>query len=274
MMTNQCKAKNPLTCPYHGISEYSGLDKAGAEVLEALNSSRTFLLNRKQRKENLLKAYSMEDFLKPEQYSKYVTFDETKGNPKPGKFFTAESEWQDSYLKNSNSPETYKQMKLAVWKMIMGDSLNIKIRDGQELDNAEKSTVRMLDRIYGTLPERGIMNRLFRGVSFSSETEFKNWLKNNSTTGEDMLAVNEYIRTSVYARVAHSFSQKRPYSVIFEYITKGGLYTEKFSPAPQEAEVLFNKEKKFKLSGTYTTEIYNPELRQKQTLRIVNLTDA
>jgi len=272
MVPVRCRAKDKSKCRIHGIpTKFTSLNMASQEILDEIQERKVFLINRAQRIEKIRKLYTVDSFMKPEEYSSAVNDWDYGLRGSAKLFYQAESRYQHDYLEQNLSESEFKEVKTALKAMTANEKHNIVVRNDNAIDSfstfegyqQHNAIIAATRQAFAVAPTRQFENRLFRGFKFQSEQDYQQWFKNNVTVidGKPGMRFKEFVRTSAQPRRAWSFAQDKNYPVLFEVVSKSGLYLDKLAPyTNQEQEVLFNANTNFTLENTFETEVKDHDL--------------
>jgi hypothetical protein len=283
MIFKNCKAKEPKICKYHGIQNAMGGSLNCQEVASlASNYISSYLLKlfngiERQDVEGMIALYKKDSFL-PSSFYLNLKANSSNDDAISNENFKAEAIRQLQELKKSN---VLGLVKTPFKVMTKDHKWNRYIRNTNFLVSEEEKDklsilIEAMDQAYSTTTKRVYPNRLFRGVAFKDKKDFAEWFSNNSEETSSLgvvLQTKEYFRTSTSLSRAYSFASDRKYPVIFEVLTREGIYLdEELSSAPQEKEVLINKMTCFKVEGLKSV-IVNDENQQKRVI-VVSLAET
>jgi SPP1 gp7 family putative phage head morphogenesis protein len=138
---------------------------------------------------------------------------------------------------------------------------------GEKLDESEiKEKINNIDTFLEGAPKMN--GTVYRGMKFSKEgkepiRQFNKFV--NDVGSKKSFMFKQFTSTSTDKDVALDFSMdKENYGVLFKIKSKNGVYLNGLSLIPEEKEVLFNKETKFKILGIDRSNPQNVQITMEE----------
>lgn len=265
----KCRAKDPYECKYHGFptlmsGNHTAENVSGTIIKNLVHKN----ITKSTAAKKLLDLYRSETFLSEKSYLSLIE-NAYDGKEFSDNNFEAESKAQLEKFEATDKFDI-KTITSAFKTMTLEDGWNSLIREDEEHVLIDRM-LSVLDHAYSLVPKRAFSNRLFRGVAFENKQAFASWVSSNSITyngATPAIKNKEYFRTSTNLYRAYSFAGDSNYPVIFEVLSKDGVYLNgQLSRAPQEREVLLNRNTSFNIVGI--TE--NVEVKENGTTNFITV---
>ena len=282
---SKCRAKDPIHCPIHGTKRFVNYDQPADTVVNAIENR---LIGLKQLKApTLLEAYTNDNFLTDREYQRLISgslkssWQQDLQGRIAQAFYEAESKHQYDFIKSNFSEPEAKGINAALSNMTVDESINIHLRNGTkpatgpELD-AYETSIGFMNTAFDAIPNRALTNRLFRGVKFRTREEVTRWLQTHANSKGQSISLDEYTRTSAHVDIAYSFTEDSDFPVIFEHVTKKGIYMNRFAQkTAQEREVLLRDNIPFTVESIRDIEVFNTNKPEQQSsVMVIQLKDG